>query len=339
MSFIHDTSDPRCLDLPEPVVRRRSEGLICPEGDACGAGGPDFLLSAVLAVALHGCVFVLLASLGMGAGLARGIISVSLLPAGVLSGHASGPGSGTPAGSVESGGDASHARDASGPAADVMPVKKPEAPEGRDVAQDAPVKEERARRSAPLKKAVKLRKARTKVSEPPPEVAKRSAPDSEPAETPPASTAGNVDSLACPGHGAGANATGVAKAGNGPASGMAAGGGAEGPRGSAFGAGAGSGPVSAGFGASDGPRFVRRVQPRYPELARRGGREGRVVLRLVIGTGGELKGVEVVEGGGYGFEKAALAAVRASEYAPAVRGGRPVECAALLPIRFSLRGS
>jgi protein TonB len=81
------------------------------------------------------------------------------------------------------------------------------------------------------------------------------------------------------------------------------------------------------------------VLPKYPEIARRRGREGRVVLKLVIGAGGELRHVEVVEGGGHGFEEAALAAVRASEYAPAVRGGRPVECAALLPIRFSLRGS
>lgn len=83
---------------------------------------------------------------------------------------------------------------------------------------------------------------------------------------------------------------------------------------------------------------MRRVLPQYPEAARRKGREGRVVLRLVIGACGELKDAAVVEGGGHGFEEAALEAAMASAYAPAVRGGRAVECAAMLPIRFSLKG-
>jgi TonB family protein len=81
----------------------------------------------------------------------------------------------------------------------------------------------------------------------------------------------------------------------------------------------------------DGPRFI--------ELALAEGREGLVLLRLIIGPGGELKDVEVVEGGGHGFDEACLAAVRASLFAPAMRDGQAVECAALLPIRFALKGS
>jgi protein TonB len=99
------------------------------------------------------------------------------------------------------------------------------------------------------------------------------------------------------------------------------------------------GPMEASFGDSDGPRFIQRVMPKYPELARRRGREGLVVLRLVIGPGGDLRDAQVVEGGGHGFDEAALAAVRASVYAPATREGRGMECAALLPIRFALKGS
>lgn len=101
--------------------------------------------------------------------------------------------------------------------------------------------------------------------------------------------------------------------------------------------GVGEGPVQARFGDADGPRFVRRVLPTYPELARRKGREGQVVLRLTIGVDGELKDVSVVEGGGNGFGEAALAAVKASSYAPARRDGQCVECSALLPIRFALK--
>lgn len=64
-----------------------------------------------------------------------------------------------------------------------------------------------------------------------------------------------------------------------------------------------------------------------------------VVLRLLIAASGELKAAEVIEGGGNGFEDAALAAARSSTYAPATRNGRGVESRALLPIRFTLKGS
>ncbi|GAB6113186.1 hypothetical protein JCM14713_29440 [Desulfomicrobium salsuginis] len=138
-----------------------------------------------------------------------------------------------------------------------------------------------------------------------------------------------------PHQGAALNSTALATAGG---LGQDFGGGASGPGHSPTGGGIGTAPVNAAFGDSDGPRFVRRVLPRYPEAARRKGREGRVVLRLVIGACGELKDAAVVEGGEHGFEEAALEAARASVYAPAVRGGRAVECAAMLPIRFSLKG-
>lgn len=105
------------------------------------------------------------------------------------------------------------------------------------------------------------------------------------------------------------------------------------------GSGGGTGPIASRFGDANGPRFVQRVMPKYPELARRRGREGVVVLRLTIGACGELKDAVVVEGGGNGFEDAALAAVRASTYAPATKQGESVECSALLPIRFALKNS
>jgi protein TonB len=130
------------------------------------------------------------------------------------------------------------------------------------------------------------------------------------------------------------------KASDGPVRPFGSGAQAFGPTGVAGGGGnVPDGPVGATFGDADGPRFVQRVMPHYPELARRRGREGLVLLRLVIGPGGELRDVRIIEGGGHGFDEAALAAVRASVYAPAMRDGRGVECAALLPVRFALKGS
>jgi protein TonB len=82
---------------------------------------------------------------------------------------------------------------------------------------------------------------------------------------------------------------------------------------------------------------MQRVMPRYPELARRRGREGLVVLRLTIDEGGLLQHAEVVEKAGFGLDEAALEAARASSYAPARRGNRSVPCTALLPVRFALK--
>lgn len=99
-----------------------------------------------------------------------------------------------------------------------------------------------------------------------------------------------------------------------------------------------AGPIQGSFGDADGPRFVQRVLPRYPALARRKGWEGLVVLRLTIGPEGELKAATVVEGDRHGFGDAALEAAKASRYAPATRNGHGVECSALLPVRFALKG-
>ena len=369
--MIVETTDPRCLDLPSPVPGR-SDTFRC----LSGAGGKDSaqpggLLPLALATALHGWVIVMLMTLGMGTGMPHGVITVSLLPAGVLPGHAGG--SALPEGGAGREGGASTAREIFDVGKAMIPSAAPESLRPDEAGKNAPTAEELASRSPVPPEPVADVLERPKVAEQVPAVEKKSvsspesvvvkvaaqgkkpAPPSEPRSTkspavakkpsadskpagaqPSAVTSGaDVSVSRSPAHGADSAAAG-ARSGNGPDLGLA--GGERGPAGIG-GPGIGGGPVSVGFGASDGPRFVRRVEPRYPEIARRRGREGRVVLRLVIGAGGELRHAEVIEGGGHGFEEAALAAVRASEYAPAVRGGRPVECAALLPIRFSLRGS
>ncbi len=97
------------------------------------------------------------------------------------------------------------------------------------------------------------------------------------------------------------------------------------------------GPVVADFGSASGPAFLRRVLPVYPEMAKRLGKEGRVVLRLHLDARGNLQRVEVVEGAGYGFEEAAIAAVKQSSFRPAMVQGEPRACIARLPIKFALK--
>jgi protein TonB len=91
------------------------------------------------------------------------------------------------------------------------------------------------------------------------------------------------------------------------------------------------------FGAIDGPRFLYRVIPRYPRIAKRLGVEGKVVLMLTIDEKGNLIDVEIIERAGYGFDKEAVKAVKESTYLPAHKDGIPVKSKALLTVRFIMK--
>jgi len=91
------------------------------------------------------------------------------------------------------------------------------------------------------------------------------------------------------------------------------------------------------FGSGNAPKFLHREMPIYPLIARRLGKEARVVLRLTIDEKGNLLNVEVIEGAGYGFTEAAVEAVRRSTFTPAEVNGKAVMSKAILPIKFSLR--
>jgi len=93
------------------------------------------------------------------------------------------------------------------------------------------------------------------------------------------------------------------------------------------------------FGSEVGPKFLRREMPIYPLMARRLGKEGKVLLRLTIDEKGNLLNVEVLVGAGYGFTEVAVAAVKKSKFLPAKKEGKPVFSKAILPVRFALRRS
>ena len=90
------------------------------------------------------------------------------------------------------------------------------------------------------------------------------------------------------------------------------------------------------LGEVGAPRFISREAPAYPSVARKLGKEGKVVLRLALDAQGRLQGVEVVEANGFGFAESAGAAIRKSTFAPAVRGGKTVASQVLVPVRFVL---
>jgi protein TonB len=93
------------------------------------------------------------------------------------------------------------------------------------------------------------------------------------------------------------------------------------------------------FGHAGSPRFIHRETPEYPFMARKLGKEGKVILKLTLDSQGELQAVETIEANGFGFAEAAKAAIRMSTYAPAVKNGRAVSSQVLIPIKFVLQKS
>ena len=310
MSNLVGITDPACLDVPELGLCECSSLPPAPEGGEPRGSGFSTLPCLGMAVLLHGLIFLLGLTLPMSKELPDVVLGISLV-SGI-------PDAGPLSGSTKN----------SGPPVSVPPSPEP----ARETAPISPVvpaaqkpRSVKAKPREPVKVARKeAPRTEEKYAPLPPSEAEQGRPELESALN--AGSDGAVKS----------GGTDLAAVSVSPVS-------VSGPEGQGGGQGGGQAgdrdPVEASFGDADGPRFLQRVMPKYPELARRRGREGLVVLRLVIGPGGDLRDVQVVEGGGHGFDEAALAAVRASVYAPAMRGGRGMECAALLPIRFALKGS
>jgi protein TonB len=100
-----------------------------------------------------------------------------------------------------------------------------------------------------------------------------------------------------------------------------------------------NGPIDAQLGSANGPRFLHRVLPRYPRLAREKGKEGSVLLGVTIDQQGRPVHVELLRTAGCEFDDEAVKAVESSTFTPARVDGRPVICKVLLPVRFELKGS
>ncbi len=110
------------------------------------------------------------------------------------------------------------------------------------------------------------------------------------------------------------------------------------------------GPVSGGGGAtvepprppvmvgpSVDPRFADALQPPYPPAEIRAGTEGSVTARVLIGTDGRVKAIDIVKSPSAGLAEAtrrqALARWR---FKPATRDGVPVEGWKTMTLRFQI---
>jgi protein TonB len=79
----------------------------------------------------------------------------------------------------------------------------------------------------------------------------------------------------------------------------------------------------------------RRLE--YPELARRAGIQGKVYVRVLVGTDGKPKRYIVEHSDNELLTEAAVKAVMSSTFTPAIQNGQPIAVWVSIPIDFRLR--
>ncbi len=86
-------------------------------------------------------------------------------------------------------------------------------------------------------------------------------------------------------------------------------------------------------------KYLQNPPPAYPNMARRMGQQGKVVLRVFVSATGLADQVELRSGSGYNaLDQAALETVKRWRFVPARQGDQPVAAWVLVPITFTLEG-
>lgn len=97
-------------------------------------------------------------------------------------------------------------------------------------------------------------------------------------------------------------------------------------------------PTPAFVGPDLDPRYARDLQPDYPAEETRAMREGRVVVRVLIGTDGRVRDVEKTSATSDAFWRATQRQAMAHwRFRPATRGGVPEAAWRTMAISFVLR--
>lgn len=88
------------------------------------------------------------------------------------------------------------------------------------------------------------------------------------------------------------------------------------------------------------PRFAGAFQPDYPAREQRGGIEGVAKVRVLIGTDGRVKAVELVSTDSPGFfDETRRRALAKWRFKPATRGGVPEESWKVMTVRFEIKNA
>ena len=84
---------------------------------------------------------------------------------------------------------------------------------------------------------------------------------------------------------------------------------------------------------------MRRIAEliRYPEIAKKAGVEGTVIVQFVVDENGNVRDARVIKGVGAGLDEEALRVVKLLKFKPGKQRGKPVRVRMALPIRFELK--
>ena len=94
-------------------------------------------------------------------------------------------------------------------------------------------------------------------------------------------------------------------------------------------------PIRVG-GRVQSSKIITRVNPVYPELAKRARVQGIVLLQVVVGEDGYVREVKVIRGHAL-LIKAAVSAVSKWQYSPTLLNGEAVPVLATVTVNFRLR--
>ncbi len=88
------------------------------------------------------------------------------------------------------------------------------------------------------------------------------------------------------------------------------------------------------------PSFIKQKKPRYPDMARRAGIEGKVFVSVLISEHGKPIKAQImkrVPSDQMVFDESAIECVMNSTYNPGIQNGSPIKVWLTVPIRFTLR--
>jgi protein TonB len=85
------------------------------------------------------------------------------------------------------------------------------------------------------------------------------------------------------------------------------------------------------------PVLIERVNPEYPEVARKARVEGIVILEAIITQNGHVENAKVLRGVHPLLDQAAVNAVRKWRYKPATLNGKPVRVHSTVTVNFKLK--
>lgn len=95
-------------------------------------------------------------------------------------------------------------------------------------------------------------------------------------------------------------------------------------------------PIVPFYALSEKPEEIKRVNPKYPELAKKAGIEGTVVVKVLVNTKGDVEQVEVLKSHPL-LDESAIEAARQFKFKPGKQRDKFVKVWVSIPFNFKLK--